>query len=311
MLEVLLEELPAGRPDCHVLFAGGIHDARSAAMVRGRRRRGERARDPDRRADRHRLPVHARSGRGRAPSPTTLPAGGDRRGRDRRCWRAAPGTPLAACRRRSSSSSRPRSGGCATEGAAAEDVRAASSSSSTSAGCGSRQGRRPQPRLRQRIRPPPKLAEIDRAAQWDEGMYMIGQVATMRDEVTTLAELHADVSTAAASCSQRSARSTRRRAAPPAAGRHRDRRHRPASCPAHPTPRTFWVEHPRQGRRDPRDPRTSAGTGGGHVRRRPEPPATRSTRAGAASSTRSRSTRSSSGCRRSRWPRSSRSSCWR
>ncbi len=34
MVEVLLDELPEGdAPGCHVLFAGGIHDARSAAMV--------------------------------------------------------------------------------------------------------------------------------------------------------------------------------------------------------------------------------------------------------------------------------------
>ena len=33
MVEVLLEELPAEAADCHVLFAGGIHDALSASMV--------------------------------------------------------------------------------------------------------------------------------------------------------------------------------------------------------------------------------------------------------------------------------------
>jgi acyl transferase domain-containing protein/NAD(P)H-dependent flavin oxidoreductase YrpB (nitropropane dioxygenase family)/NADP-dependent 3-hydroxy acid dehydrogenase YdfG len=33
MVRVLLEELPPGSSDCHVLFAGGIHDRRSAAMV--------------------------------------------------------------------------------------------------------------------------------------------------------------------------------------------------------------------------------------------------------------------------------------
>jgi acyl transferase domain-containing protein/NAD(P)H-dependent flavin oxidoreductase YrpB (nitropropane dioxygenase family)/NAD(P)-dependent dehydrogenase (short-subunit alcohol dehydrogenase family)/acyl carrier protein len=33
MVRVLLEELPPGSSDCHVLFAGGVHDRRSAAMV--------------------------------------------------------------------------------------------------------------------------------------------------------------------------------------------------------------------------------------------------------------------------------------
>ena len=38
------------------------------------------------------------------------------------------------------------------------------------------------------------MLELDQAAQWDQGMYMIGQVASMHHEVTTLAELHADIS---------------------------------------------------------------------------------------------------------------------
>src|SRR5262249_8256659 len=40
----------------------------------------------------------------------------------------------------------------------------------------------------------PKLVELDDEAQWRRGMFMIGEVATLRDSVSTLAELHRDVS---------------------------------------------------------------------------------------------------------------------
>ncbi|HTE59387.1 MAG TPA: SDR family NAD(P)-dependent oxidoreductase [Solirubrobacteraceae bacterium] len=40
----------------------------------------------------------------------------------------------------------------------------------------------------------PKLMTVDGATQWGRGMYMIGQVAAMRDRVCSLADLHADVS---------------------------------------------------------------------------------------------------------------------
>ncbi|MEQ9379383.1 MAG: beta-ketoacyl synthase N-terminal-like domain-containing protein, partial [Pirellulales bacterium] len=41
---------------------------------------------------------------------------------------------------------------------------------------------------------PSKLAEISQAEQLERGMYMIGQVSTLRSGRTTMAELHADVS---------------------------------------------------------------------------------------------------------------------
>ena len=39
-----------------------------------------------------------------------------------------------------------------------------------------------------------KLAPVDPRDQWDRGMYMIGQVAALRDRIVPLADLHADVS---------------------------------------------------------------------------------------------------------------------
>ena len=37
------------------------------------------------------------------------------------------------------------------------------------------------------------LAEVDEAEQWDRGMYMIGEIAALHDEVIGIADLHADV----------------------------------------------------------------------------------------------------------------------
>lgn len=44
-----------------------------------------------------------------------------------------------------------------------------------------------------------QLVDVDQEAQRREGMYMIGQVASLREELTTVADLHEDVTTGAAS----------------------------------------------------------------------------------------------------------------
>ena len=143
-------------------------------------------------------------------------------------------------------------------------------------------------------------------------MYMIGQVAALRDEVTTIAELHQRCLRAAAPSCSRALRA--RRTIEPEPPRRPPRTSRSsgsaASSPARPTWTTFWanildkvdaigeVPAERWDWRRMYDPDPSRAR-------------TRSTRAGAGSSIRCRSTRSRSGCRRSRWRRSSRSSCSR
>ena len=303
--------------DCHVLFAGGIHDARSAAMVGGhRRRRGARGR-PGRRADGHRLPVHARGGTRPARSPRRFQAGGARLPARRCCSRAARATPPAACRRRSSSSStaeqrRPARPRASTPRRCADAARAAQHRPPADRGQGrstaTRGSRRTTPRRAEAAR------RSTRAEQWERGMYMIGQVAALRDAVTTIAELHArrlrgqqPSCCAAADGARRSRRRRRPEPPPPADVAIVGHRLHP---PRRPDVETLLGEHPRQGRRDHRDPARALGLAA-DLRPRPGRAATRSTRAGAASSTRSRSTRSRSGCRRSRCSRSSRSSCWR
>ena len=188
-MRVLLEELDDATADCHVLFAGGIHDARSAAMVAAAAAAARRARGPHRRADGHRLPVHRARPSTRGAITPLFQRARDRREPTRHCWRAARDTRPVACPRRSPSSSQAR---------AAEPERgrgrtprscADASSSSTSAACGS------PPRAWTARAADGRLARGSSAAsaQWQDGMYMIGQVAALRGSVTTVAELHEDV----------------------------------------------------------------------------------------------------------------------
>ena len=77
-----------------------------------------------------------------------------------------------------------------------------------------------------------KLAPVDADDQWDRGMYMIGQVAALRDRTGALAELHRDVS-AGSSDLLRTVPAPRAGGAGRAAARRRgDRRARlrPAGC---------------------------------------------------------------------------------
>ncbi len=158
----------------------------------------------------------------------------------------------------------------------------------------------------------PELVAVSEQDQWERGMYMIGQVAALRDSVTTIAELHREVSDGAAEAvgnlRSESARPARAPEPPPPA----DVAIIGVGCilPGAPEAESFWanildkvdaireIPPERWDWRQMFDPDPAT---------RP----TRSTRAGAASSTRSRSTRSRSACRRSRCSRSSRSSCWR
>ncbi len=140
---------------------------------------------------------------------------------------------------------------------------------------------------------------------------MIGQVATLRDGVTTIAELHDEVTEGAARLARGAAGRRRARSPRPQPRGRRDRRHgddparaRRTSTRTGPTSSTASngiTEVPRR----PLGRRATSTTPTSHERRR------RRRRSGAASSTRSASTRSPTASRRRRWPRSSRCSCWR
>ncbi len=100
-----------------------------------------------------------------------------------------------------------------------------------------------------------ELVDVDASEQWQRGMYMIGQVAALRDQVTTVAELHGEVSLASSELlAELAAPEPRSEPQPPAARGRGDRRPRlhPAERPGG---RDLLGEHPRQGRRNRRDTR--------------------------------------------------------
>jgi acyl transferase domain-containing protein/NAD(P)H-dependent flavin oxidoreductase YrpB (nitropropane dioxygenase family) len=190
MMRVLLEELPAGDADCHVLFAGGIHDARSAAMVAavaaGATERGIKAGVllgtaylfTSEAAELGAITPTFQEAAISAGDTVTLESGP---GHATRCLASPFAEQFAAEKRR-------------LKGAGVESeelrqrleelnigrLRIASKGADRNPAYDTTPGA-------------PKLVTVAAAEQWDRGMYMIGQVATMRDEVTTLAELHDDV----------------------------------------------------------------------------------------------------------------------
>ena len=111
---VILEAIGSRRPEpgeVHLLFAGGIHDARSAAVVAALAGAAGGARGPGRRPDRDGVPVHrarpwppARSSPGSRPRRCGAPRPS--------CWRPGRGTRSASARRRSPRGSRRSGSGC-------------------------------------------------------------------------------------------------------------------------------------------------------------------------------------------------------
>ncbi|HTQ67172.1 MAG TPA: SDR family NAD(P)-dependent oxidoreductase [Solirubrobacteraceae bacterium] len=189
MMRVLLEELPRDSSDCHVLFAGGIHDARSAAMVAavaaGAAERGVRVGGLIGTA--YLFTREATEGGAITPlfqqaavaaSDTVLLESGP--GHATRCLASPFVEHFEAVRR-----------DLRAEGVDAEELRgrleqlnigrlriASKGVDRTSEGSSEQPG---------------ELVEVAPADQWEQGMYMIGQVAAMRSEVTSIAELHLDI----------------------------------------------------------------------------------------------------------------------
>ncbi len=185
MMRVLLEELPQDASDCHVLLAGGIHDARSAAMAAAAAsaasERGVRVgalmgtaylftREATESAAITPLFQEAAI----AAADTALLESGP--GHATRCL-PSPFVEQFDAERRS----------LRDTGMDAEELR----------------GRLEQLNIgRLRVaakgvdRVESELVDVDASEQWERGMYMIGQVTAMRDAVTTVAELHDEVSNA-------------------------------------------------------------------------------------------------------------------
>ena len=189
MLRVLLEELSGDASDCHVLFAGGIHDARSAAMVAAMAAtaadRGIRVGSLlgtayifTREATKTGAitPSFQRAVTG--ATETVLVESGP--GHATRCLRSPFVEQFEVEKRR-------------TAGLSAEEQRGRLEQLNIGRLRIAAKGTDRNPRSGSDV-DAPKLVKVKRADQWERGLYMIGQVAALRDRVTTLAQLHRDVS---------------------------------------------------------------------------------------------------------------------
>jgi acyl transferase domain-containing protein/NAD(P)H-dependent flavin oxidoreductase YrpB (nitropropane dioxygenase family)/NAD(P)-dependent dehydrogenase (short-subunit alcohol dehydrogenase family) len=183
MLRVLLEELPNDGSDCQVLLAGGIHDARSAAMAAATAAAAsERGVQIGALMGTSYLFTREATESGAitplfqeaaiAAADTALLESGP--GHATRCL-PSPFVEQFEAERRSLRS----------EGIDAEELR----------------GRLEQLNIgRLRVaskgvdRADAELVAVDASEQWQRGMYMIGQVTALRDSVTSIAELHSEVS---------------------------------------------------------------------------------------------------------------------
>jgi acyl transferase domain-containing protein/NAD(P)H-dependent flavin oxidoreductase YrpB (nitropropane dioxygenase family) len=183
MLRVLLEELPNDAADCQVLLAGGIHDARSAAMAAATAAAAS-ARGAQigalmgtsylftREATESAAITPLFQEAAIAAEDTALLESGP--GHATRCL-PSPFVEQFEAERRS----------LRAEGIDAEELR----------------GRLEQLNIgRLRVaskgvdRADAEIVAVDATEQWQRGMYMIGQVTALRDSVTSIAELHSDVS---------------------------------------------------------------------------------------------------------------------
>ncbi len=191
MLRVLLEELPRDASDCQVLLAGGIHDARSAAMAAATAAAAsERGAQIGALMGTAYLFTREATESGAitplfqeaaiAAVDTALLESGP--GHATRCL-PSPFVEQFETERRE----------LRAAGVDAEELRGRLEQlnigrlrvASKGVDRGSGSGREPEA---------PELVAVDSSEQWQRGMYMIGQVAALREGVTTVADLHGDVS---------------------------------------------------------------------------------------------------------------------
>ncbi|WP_187368723.1 type I polyketide synthase [Baekduia soli] len=190
MLGRLADALPRDASDCHVLLAGGIHDARSAAMAAAAAAplaaRGARVGALlgtgylfTREATEHGAITEMFQEAAIAGTETALVESGP--GHATRCLPSPFVEHFGAEKRR-----------LRADGVGAAELRDELEALNVgrlriaSKGTDRNPAHAGDPTA-------PRLAPVDAAQQWERGMFMIGQVATLRDRVTTLADLHDDV----------------------------------------------------------------------------------------------------------------------
>jgi acyl transferase domain-containing protein/NAD(P)H-dependent flavin oxidoreductase YrpB (nitropropane dioxygenase family)/NADP-dependent 3-hydroxy acid dehydrogenase YdfG len=219
MMRVLLEELPDDASDCHVLLAGGIHDARSAAMAAATAaavsERGAKVgaligtaylftREATECGAITPLFQEAaigasqtallESGPGHAtrclPSPFVAQFETERR----RLRAAGIDSEEVRGRLEQLNIGRLRIAAKGVDRAAAGDAPTAPESAGA-AHADATAGAAPDAadHATAGAQAPTRLVDVAPEEQWERGMYMIGQVAALRDAVTTIAELHSEV----------------------------------------------------------------------------------------------------------------------
>jgi acyl transferase domain-containing protein/NADP-dependent 3-hydroxy acid dehydrogenase YdfG len=191
MVRVLLDELPPGSSDCHVLFAGGIHDGTSAAMVAAATAA----------AAGNGIRVGALLGTGYLFTPEATEGGAITptfqeaaiAGEGTVLLESGPGhatrcLPSPFFEQFEAEKQRLRAAGAAPDELRDHlellnigRLRIATKGVDRNR----RFGRDPDA---------PKLAPVAPSDQWEQGMFMIGQVAALRDRTISVGELHRDVS---------------------------------------------------------------------------------------------------------------------
>jgi acyl transferase domain-containing protein/NAD(P)H-dependent flavin oxidoreductase YrpB (nitropropane dioxygenase family)/NADP-dependent 3-hydroxy acid dehydrogenase YdfG len=216
MMRVLLERLPPGSSDCHVLLAGGIHDGKSAAMAAATASA----------ASDHGVNVGVLLGTAYLFTPEATECGAitpvfqeaalagegtvlleSGPGHATRCLPSPFSEEFAAEKRRLRDAGEPpdvvRDG---LERLNVGRLRIAAKGVDRNPSLGA------DPTA-------PKLVPVEEPDQWEQGMFMIGQAAALRDRTLPLAELHRELSTTGSEIlgAVRAPRRAKSRKAPPAA----------------------------------------------------------------------------------------------
>ena len=190
MIDTLLGSVPPGDlPDCHVLFAGGVHDARSAAMVAAMAATlAERG-----------VKVGVLLGTAYLFTEEAVTAGAITPGFQREALRctgtvlleSGPGHATRCAETSFAADFRQEQQRLTAEARPAEEIRERLERLNLGrlriASKGIDRNPRHEPGA-------PEFVPLTPDEQAAQGMYMLGQVATLRDSVVTLSELHSDVS---------------------------------------------------------------------------------------------------------------------
>ena len=191
MVRTLLEELPRGSSDCHVLLAGGIHDATSAAMASAAAAAAAvaGARVGALLGTAYLFTPEAAECGAITPTFQEAAVAGD----STVLLESGPGHATRCLPSPYFEQFEAEKGRLRREGLSGEELRDRLERLNIGRLRIASKGIERDPRSRSGP-DGAKMAAVDPDDQWDRGMYMIGQVAALRDRIGALADLHHDVS---------------------------------------------------------------------------------------------------------------------